>query len=376
MNPNDFFIEEEDPKWEVKRLDPSRRTRTVLKTALINQIRRNTQAPVDDLDAAYGLARLANEELTEYGTWQRDQRLSEQGITAVLRALRAVLNRLGISFDPPFRDFKGFHGYWSKEGMSGTGGWGARRGYLNELFRPVFSRLDELDDALTANTGVRGVDGLLKNLIFASTGPKPVIVLQDAVNNVIEITRNAEYCLFYDRPLGAGGLTWGELVDWWRETAGLADQDDREVARDMYGRLNDSVKDNPVEQLLFRTYCERYGEDQAALLPALLPQVYLHYDPLTRRQRGGDPSVLMRERMDFLLLFPGRARVVIEVDGKQHYAEGDVASPRLYAEMVAEDRRIRLRGYEVYRFGGYELMQPDADEMLRAFFDDLLANYA
>jgi very-short-patch-repair endonuclease len=375
MNPSDFFIEEEDPEWELKGLDPWSRMRTMLDTALIDQMRRSAQASVDDIDAGYGLAQLAHEELLECGT-QGNPRLSEEEITAVLRALRAVLGRLDVAFDPPFRDFKGFHGYWSKEGMGGGGGWAARRGYLNDLFSPVLSRLDELDDARATNTGVKGVDGQLKNLIFASTGPKPEVVLQDAVNNVIEVIRNAEYCLFYDRPLSAGGLTWGELVDWWRTTAQFGGEDDRAVARDLYLRLNESVKDNPAEQLLFRTYCERYGDEQAALLPALLPQVYLHYDPLTRLQRAGQPSVLMRERMDFLLLFPRRVRVVIEVDGKQHYAEGDVASPRLYAEMVAEDRRIRLRGYEVYRFGGYELMQSDAAEMLRSFFNDLLANYA
>jgi hypothetical protein len=49
--------------------------------------------------------------------------------------------------------------------------------------------------------------------------------------------------------------------------------------------------------------------------------------------------------MDFLLLAPNGRRVVIEVDGKQHYAEGDKASPRLYSQMVAEDRRLQLRGY-------------------------------
>ncbi|MGW2892953.1 hypothetical protein ACWDDN_48215 [Streptomyces griseoruber] len=30
------------------------------------------------------------------------------------------------------------------------------------------------------------------------------------------------------------------------------------------------------------------------------------------------------------------------------------AVPRLYTEMVAEDRRLRLAGYEIYRFGGWE----------------------
>jgi very-short-patch-repair endonuclease len=75
--------------------------------------------------------------------------------------------------------------------------------------------------------------------------------------------------------------------------------------------------------------------------------------------------------MDFLLLFSARHRVVIEVDGKQHYAHGDRAEPNLYAEMVAEDRRLRLTGYEVYRFGGAELARPGVDTMLDEFFDQL-----
>ena len=40
--------------------------------------------------------------------------------------------------------------------------------------------------------------------------------------------------------------------------------------------------------------------------------------------------------------------------------------------MVAEDRRLRLAGYEVYRFGGYELTQKqDSVVMVRDFFAQL-----
>jgi hypothetical protein len=175
--------------------------------------------------------------------------------------------------------------------------------------------------------------------------------------------------------LGQGRLDVGELVTWWRATVGLEGKPEKEVAHHLYRRLCASVKENPVERLVFHTYCERYASERAASLPALLPQVYLHYDPLTRSQRHGRPSVLMRERMDFLLLLPRRVRVVIEVDGKQHYADGETASPRLYADMLAEDRRPRLRGYEVFHFGGFELGQPGAAGMLRSFFDELLAKY-
>lgn len=76
--------------------------------------------------------------------------------------------------------------------------------------------------------------------------------------------------------------------------------------------------DSPPEQLLMRTYCARYAEEGGFDLPALIPQVYLHYDPYTRKS-GKQSGALHRQRMDFLLLAPDRSRIVIEVDGVQHY---------------------------------------------------------
>jgi len=217
-----------------------------------------------------------------------------------------------------------------------------------------------------------GVSGSIKNLIFAANGPKPELVLRDAVNNDVEITRNAEFCLVYDRTIPPEGLTWQSLIDWWRERESLgADLDDRAVGLQLYERLRDSVRDNRVEDLVFRTYSKRYGT-QGFGIPALVPQVYLHYDPYTKRQRGGDGSQLARQRMDFLMLYSDRRRVVIEVDGRQHYADDSgKASPQRYSEMLSEDRRLRLTGYEVYRFGGYELGDPAAEAMLTSFFDSL-----
>jgi len=81
--------------------------------------------------------------------------------------------------------------------------------------------------------------------------------------------------------------------------------------------------------------------------------------------------------MDFLLLLPHRARVVIECDGKQHYADADGrADPRQYADMMRTDRDLRLKGYEVYRFGGAELAgDSGAQHLLNAFFDRLHERY-
>jgi hypothetical protein len=374
MQPSQFFEYEENAYWDGA--DPwneSARFSEVFRADLVTQLRQGPVEGIDDLEAAYALTQLAHDEFEKYGTRSSDAKLDDEQSGTVIRTLRTLLKRLGIEFAPPFRNFSGFRGYWSEHNMGGS--WAARRGYVNSLFTPILEQLEEMEDERAQTASVRGVDGELKNLIFASTGPKPRIVLRDSINNVIEVTENAEHCLFYDRPLDRAGLSWGALVSWWRGKSGLAAADDAEVARDLYGRLSESLGDNHVERLLFRTYCERYASDEARSLPALIPQVYLHYDPLTRKQRGGRSSILSRERMDFLLLLPDGVRIVLEVDGKQHYAEGNEASPRLYAEMVAEDRRLRLSGYEVYRFGGFELGADDAADMLRNFFSRLLAKH-
>jgi hypothetical protein len=167
-----------------------------------------------------------------------------------------VLQRLGITFDLPFRDFSGFRDYWIREEMAGTGSWAKRRGYLRDVFEPVLNLLDELDLSADTASSIRGVDCQVKNLIFAGSGPKPKIVLRDAVNNVIEIVENGEYCLVYDRPLTRAGLPWGDLVAWWADrTSGS--EFDVETERALYRRLELSLGNNEVERTLFRTYCER-----------------------------------------------------------------------------------------------------------------------
>jgi hypothetical protein len=126
---------------------------------------------------------------------------------------------------------------------------------------------------------------------------------------------------------------------------------------------------------ILRSYAERFRRLGGGIA-ALIPQVYLHYDPYTAAQRGG-PGPVSRQRMDFLLLLPHRARVVIECDGKQHYADDNGrADPRRCAAMMADDRDLRLKGYEVYRFGGAELVDDRAARhLLSAFFDRLDQRY-
>ena len=43
------------------------------------------------------------------------------------------------------------------------------------------------------------------------------------------------------------------------------------------------------------------------------------------------------------MLLPNGIRVVIEIDGKQHYSKGDISSPKLYAEMMVDTRKLQLK---------------------------------
>jgi hypothetical protein len=79
-----------------------------------------------DIEVAVALARFTHEEFEGHGTGGAE--IAQDDSIVVMRALKAVLTRLGITtFNPPFRDFNTFYKYWRTEGA--TGSWQARRRY-------------------------------------------------------------------------------------------------------------------------------------------------------------------------------------------------------------------------------------------------------
>jgi len=215
-----------------------------------------------------------------------------------------------------------------------------------------------------------GVHGRPKNLIFASNGPKPTIGFADAINNDIVVLSNEESCLVYDRPIPAAGLLWHDLGEWYAATHGADESSNRHA---LGTRLTASL-DSDAEKKVFGTYFRSFSAALGSALPALIPQVYLHYDPAVV-SRLRDRSSFPRQRMDFLLLLPHNSRIVIEVDGKHHFERNGLASLPAYAEMVSADRDLRLLGYEVYRFGANELVGPGSDELIAKFFGRLFEKH-
>lgn len=228
-----------------------------------------------------------------------------------------------------------------------------------------------------------GVQGTVKNIIFAAKY-KPEIVFDDALNNDIRITKNANQCLIYNKAIPQNGLMWSELVAWYSAESGITENQEVALIKRLCDCLDVSFKasgqKSGPETWMLQAYYELKKELRIDL-PALLPQVYLYYDPLTQRERGY--KLFEHQKMDFLMIFSHRDRVVIEIDGKQHYAVEDKASPKLYSDMVKAHREMSLFGYDVYRFGGYEFFGADSDEVrkkavldnLKQFFIRLFRKY-
>lgn len=214
-------------------------------------------------------------------------------------------------------------------------------------------------------TSLRTAQGRPKTLIFASP-EKPDLRVRDVLNNDVEILSDPSKVLVYDRPV-VDGLRWREVQSWWADREGI---EDGSAAKDsLYRRLQGSLPSNsPPQMLFFRTFFKTYG-DSVHGLPALLPEVWLHWDPVAARNRG--MQAFPNHRMDFLMLLPGGRRTVFEIDGKQHYAEGDRADPREYAKLTAGTRELQLAGYEVYRFGGSELAGEAGQRLVTSFFSSL-----
>jgi very-short-patch-repair endonuclease len=214
--------------------------------------------------------------------------------------------------------------------------------------------------------------GRPKNIIFATTA-RPDLRLIDALDNDVEGCSDPKDVLIYDRPLDfATGLTWADLQDWWAGRSEITDPG--QAKSTLYQRLCDSLPTNsPPQRNFFRAYHEFLG-NKVPQMPALLPEVWLLWDPKTVAARRSE--ALLNQRMDFVMLLPGHRRLVLEVDGKNHYAKGDKADPETYAATMKGDRQLRLKGYEVYRFGAAELLTLDQTHSTISEFFTRLPGFA
>lgn len=93
--------------------------------------------------------------------------------------------------------------------------------------------------------------------------------------------------------------------------------------------------------------------------------------------------------MDFMFVISQQHRVVVEIDGIQHYADDKYikgtyykcADVNGYAQMMKAHREMVLDGYDVYRIGGKELYvgsdgnEESAKQVVYEFLEGLFRKY-
>lgn len=219
----------------------------------------------------------------------------------------------------------------------------------------------------------------IKNIVFAANGSKPDIVVDNALENSVRIV-DAGDALIYGDGIPEKGLSWLDLAKWYEQF------ESEDTQNKLAERLSSSL-DSPPEKLFFNAYCDfiiKHGRD----LPALIPQVYLYYDPKTKSARYGKP-IFEHQRMDFMFIISREHRVVIEIDGMQHYSGDKIiggtyyrcADVDRYAAMMKAHREMVLDGYDVYRIGGKELYggsdgnEKPAKQVVYDFLEGLFRKY-
>lgn len=115
MRVDDFFTETEVP---VQQNDPwgiGATTSTGVRFVqhfdheMVSKLRQGRLVEWADTEVAVALCQLVHGELEAYGTGG-GERLTEDEIAIAIRALVAVTKRLGVDFDPPYRNFTSFRG--------------------------------------------------------------------------------------------------------------------------------------------------------------------------------------------------------------------------------------------------------------------------
>lgn len=240
---------------------------------------------------------------------------------------------------------------------------------INPVLRKANLKLREVDSVggypVFSLASTQNPTSRPKTVIFASSG-KPDLRVSDAVSGEIEIV-DARGALVYDAVIGTDGLSFDALRRWWG--ANNPEIEDSDTARSLYERLDSSIPaESPPQHHLFWAF-HNLHRDRLGRVPALLPEVWLHWDPKTIEVRG--VRALLGQRMDFLMLGPNNQRIILEVDGVSHYTDANgTPSPARYARNTRYDRDMQLRNYSVYRFGGYELPSREvATELLADFFE-------
>lgn len=190
----------------------------------------------------------------------------------------------------------------------------------------------------------------IEYLIFGASKTKPDIVIKDVLEGNLSILNDSDILVYSDK-IGKS-LIYSDFKKWWQNNS------------NKYNWYKPEKQMNEIELKVQCFYKDKYGQDDKN--PVLIPQVYLHYDPLNKKIRklSNKDAGIKFQRMDFLIIFNGK-RVIIEIDGKEHFQNTEE-----YSKQCKYDRDMKFLGYDVFRLGGHELTY-NFEDAVSDFFDKL-----
>ncbi|MGO1320971.1 MAG: hypothetical protein ACTMIK_12070 [Galactobacter sp.] len=145
MRTDDFYIQVEEAlssaPWD---------TATTLVTKLNEELMRKLDQGAlpgdDDLQTALYLARFVYREFELFATHDEEVFISDEQSRDLLKTLRRVLYRHEIVMNPPWRDLTSWGAYWKKADANGPGSWQKRRELLDQVFDPVYEKIDQVEE--------------------------------------------------------------------------------------------------------------------------------------------------------------------------------------------------------------------------------------
>lgn len=200
MIPSDYFVTDTDAHdpWS-DAVGPEK-----FCLEMVRDLRAGRLKGYSDLEAAIALLDLVLEAFERFST-HGEPRLSNVEIEVALRTLHAVMRRVGVSFEVPFRNFSTCELYWmSKDGYDDS--FLDRRQTLSAIFEPARAELvameDRILDALVdpisprSGTGWAAVDEEIRELrrrFTSSTSPQDYRAIGTHCVGVLEALSRTVY---------------------------------------------------------------------------------------------------------------------------------------------------------------------------------------
>ena len=121
---------------------------------LFDQLRRGRLPEISEEDAAEDLLTFVFDDLTAFGTGG-GQFMTNDEMRRAIGRLNAVMKRIGVQLEIPFRDFNSFKAYWLRN--DGHNSWQARREILDGIFSGPLAKVMAVRDRSLAATLVEPI---------------------------------------------------------------------------------------------------------------------------------------------------------------------------------------------------------------------------